>query len=264
MGGSESIRNFLGLAMSLRVESIYIVRRRRVKKKFLVFFFFSKFFTRPVRGHHTRRKCMSPWTREVYHFVREIEIFAHVTRECRMKSKTCLHLIFFRPAAPARRAASIVFPCFPKRKTCGATLDQPAPQFQTGLQRSRPRKSAGPEACAKETSCTHCTAAHYVSAPIHYVMAHPLLHQQAFWNVERSVCPVWFLYVYRRMPSHVPPPPSFDVIRHETSLVERNGITVYKKVHARILIPRGFVIWDLWFGFGFESELYTPFPPNTK
>ena len=55
MGGSESIRNFLGLAMSLRVESIYIVRRRRVKKKFLVFFFFFKIFhSASARSPHTK------------------------------------------------------------------------------------------------------------------------------------------------------------------------------------------------------------------
>lgn len=64
MRGSESIRKFLGIAMSLRVESIYIVRRRRVKKKFV--FFFSKFFTRPVRGHSGREIFLSPWTREMH------------------------------------------------------------------------------------------------------------------------------------------------------------------------------------------------------
>lgn len=221
MRGSESIRNFLAIAMSLRVESIYIVRRRRVKKKFV--FFFQNFslgqcaVTLDERSfyHPGRGKCISPWTKEVHITLDEWEKFAHVTRECPHRNLKHVYIFDFLPAgracAPAPRAASIVFPSFPKRNTCGATLDQPAPQFQTGLQRSRPRKSAGPEACAKETSerPAHIARRLTMSLPlstIHYVMAHPLLHQQAFWNVERSVCPVypvWFLYVYRRMPSHV-------------------------------------------------------------
>ena len=177
-----------------------------------------------------------------------------------MKSKTCLHFDFLpagRACAPAPRAASIVFPSFPKRNTCGATLDQPAPQFQTGLQRSRPRKSAGPEACAKETvrtPCTHCTAAHYVSAPIHYPLRHgtsivastSILERRAFCvSCVSCVIPLCLpAYAKSCMYHHR----LFDVIRFETGLVECNGITVYKKVHARILIPKGFGfvigIWD--------------------
>lgn len=142
--------------------------------------------------HPGRRKYISPWTSE--------RNLTHVTPECRNRNLKHVYIFDFLPAgracAPAPRAASIVFPSFPKRNTCGATLDQPAPQFQTGLQRSRPRKSAGPEACAKETSerPAHIARRLTMSLPlstIHYVMAHPLLHQQAFWNVERSVCPVY-------------------------------------------------------------------------